>query len=130
MDSAAHSIRIGRNLAPGSVLACPNCSRPKTIAKEFDRSWRSANRTSRASERAQAQGSLSQDETLVALRCYFRALGPIGGSGVRIKQECARLAFNIAANEPSVGTAQQRATADLVGVRHPLIFRLSCGDDA
>src|SRR5580704_19393416 len=51
MDSAAHSIRIGRNSGRGSVPACPNCSRPKTIAKVFDLSWRSANRTSPASER-------------------------------------------------------------------------------
>src|SRR5271163_4867927 len=128
MDSAAHSTRIGRNLEPGSVPACPNCSRPKTIAKEFDRSSRSANRTSQASERDQV--SLSQDKTFVALSRYFCALRAIGGGRVCVKQERARLAFNVSADEPSVGTAQQRATADLGGVRHPRIFRLRCGGDA
>src|SRR5580692_9159081 len=129
MDSAVHSIRIGRNLGHGSAPAWPNCSRPKTIAKEFDRSWRSANRTSQASE-SRDQFSLLQDETLVALRRYFRALGAIGGSRVCVEKERARLAFDIAANEPSVGTAQERATADLVAVRHPGFFRLGCGCDA
>src|ERR1700730_17329418 len=121
MDSAAHSMRIGRNLGRGSVPACPNCSRPKTIAKEFDRSWRTANRTSSASE-ARDQVSLSQDKTLVALGRYFRALGAIGGSGVCVKEKRARLAFNVSSDKPSVGTAQERAAADLVGVRHPFIF--------
>src|ERR1700682_3666253 len=125
MDSAAHSIRIGRNLGRGSVPAWPNYSRPKTIAKEFDRSWRSANRTSLASERA-----LLQVKTFVALRRYFRTLGPIGGSRVRIEKNRARLTRNIPANKPSVGAAEQRATADLVGVRHPFIFRLRRGYDA
>ena len=71
-----------------------------------------------------------QDKTFVALRRYFRALGTIGGSGFCVKKERARFALNIAANEPSVGTAQESATADLVGVRHPLIFRVRCGGDA
>src|SRR5271163_2467821 len=128
MDSGAHSTRIGRNLEPGSVPACPNCSRPKTIAKEFDRSSRSANRTSQASERDQV--SLSQDKTFVALGRYFRALGAIGGSWVCVKQERARLAFDVSPDEPSVGTAQERAAADLGGVRHPRLFCLPRGGDA
>src|SRR5580704_6292623 len=81
-----------------------------------------------ASERDQF--SLSQDKTLVAFGRYFCALGAIGGSGVCVKQERARLAFNVSPDEPSVGTAQERATADLGGVRHPGIFCLRRSGDA
>ena len=73
-----------------------------------------------AGKRMDDQGPLVYDETFVALRCYFRALGPVGRSAVRVKKERARLAFNIAPDKPSVGTPQESPTADLGGVRHPL----------
>jgi len=42
VDSAAPSIPgLGRNLERGSVPAWPNCSKPKTIAKESESFWRS-----------------------------------------------------------------------------------------
>src|SRR6266851_6881906 len=73
---------------------------------------------------------LAQGETLIALRSYFRALSPIGGSGVRIKKDCARLTWNIPSYKPPVRAAQEGATADLIGVRHPGIFSLHCRCDA
>src|SRR6266851_9232293 len=84
-------------------------------------------RPSRRSRQRNFPFCLLQDEAFVTLCHYFCALGPIGGGGVRVKKKCARFSFNIPANKPSVGAAQERAAAYLVGVCHPRILRLQCG---
>src|SRR5712692_1965986 len=74
--------------------------------------------------------SLLQHKPFIPIGCHLRTLLPKEYVAARIEEESTFLARNIRPQKPRVGLGYERASDQLVTVRHPRLFRLWGGHNA